>query len=186
VVQAQQDSDGAQGMKIAACILAAAGWAWGQEAAQAATGPVTFLPLFTISWSLTANVVHYDAKMVNGKFDPKEPVVAYWVMHQTDGHREPLTFIERMKGYGFKIRPGSEPETWDMVVVSVKKKTIRIARSGEGFEITLPIANCPVARLEKVHVQAHKWHMLSIPDYAEMAGTDVRTGEECREKVKHE
>lgn len=184
MVPSQQERGGAQSMKIAACILALTALARGQEAARAAIAPATFVPLFTISWNLTANVVHYDAKLVVGKFDPKEPVVVYWVMNQTDGHREPLTFIERLKGYGFKIKPGGEPDTWDIVIVSVKKKTFHIAHKGEDFEITGSIGRCSLARLDSARVQAHKWHMLKIADYVDLTGTDVQTGADCRERVQ--
>ena len=65
----------------------------GQEIAQAAVPGITSIPLFAISWNLTNNYVQYDAKLRNGKLDPKEPVSAYWIMKQTDGHRENLTLI---------------------------------------------------------------------------------------------
>jgi hypothetical protein len=141
-------------------------------------------PLFTISWNITPNVVHYDANLKNGLFDAKEPVKVYWVMHQTDGHHEGLTLIERLKGYGFSIKPGKDPDTYDMVIVSVKQKTLHLARVDGKLRVTLPIANCEIAYLDHVRVQAHKWHMLNIADYAELVGNDVNTGEECREQVK--
>ena len=38
-------------------------------------------PLFIIERNKNANVVHYDARLTaDGKLDPKEPVIAYWVM----------------------------------------------------------------------------------------------------------
>lgn len=100
-----------------------------QEPAQAAIPGRTSVPLFSITWNLTSNYVQYDAKLKDGKLDPREPVTAYWIMSQTDGHHEGLTLIERLKGYGFTIRPGSAPDTYEMVVVSVKQKTLHIARS---------------------------------------------------------
>ena len=186
MVPSKPQRNGAKALKIGTVIAIAAATALSvraQPAAQAAvTGPL-FVPLFTISWNITENVVHYDAKLTAGTFDPKEPIIAYWVMNQTDGHREPLTFIERLKGYGFRVQRGAEPDSWDMVIVSVKKKTLHIKRAGEQFEVTLSIANCPVARLDSARVHAHKWHMITIADYVDMTGTDVRTGEQCRERV---
>ena len=140
-------------------------------------------PLFTISWTINKNFVQYDARLKNGVFDPKEPVTAYWIMNQTDGHHEGLTLIERLKGYGFSIKPGKEPDTYDMVIVSVKQKTLHIARLEDRLRVTLPIADCEVAYLDHVRVQAHKWHFLNIPDYAELFGNDAKTGAECRERV---
>jgi hypothetical protein len=162
-----------------------------EEPLKAGTSGISSLystvPLFTISWNITSNVVHYDAKLKNGVFDPKEPIQVYWVMNQSDGHREGLTLIERLKAYGFTVKPGKDPDTYDMVIVSVKMKTLHIFREDDKFRVTLPIANCETAYLDHVRVQAHKWHMLNIADYAELIGNDVNTGEECRERVgQHE
>jgi hypothetical protein len=55
-------------------------------------------PLFIIERSKNANVVHYDAQLTaDGEIDPNEPVIAYWVMLATDGHREELNWIEKKK-----------------------------------------------------------------------------------------
>src|ERR1019366_266845 len=110
-------------------LVGAAASLCAQERAQAAVPGLTTIPLFAISWNLTSNFVQYDAVVKDGRVDPREPVKAYRIMKQTDGHREDLTLIERLKGYGFSVRPGSEPDTFDMVVVSVKKKTLHIART---------------------------------------------------------
>ena len=43
--------------------------------------------------------MHYEARLTaDGKLDPKEPVIAYWVMRAEDGHREELTWMEKKKG----------------------------------------------------------------------------------------
>lgn len=167
-------------------VVCLAGTAWAQERAQAAVPGMATVPLFAITWNLTSNYVQYDAKLNEGKVDSREPVKAYWIMKQTDGHHEDLTMIERLKGYGFSVRPGSEPDTFDMVVVSVKKKTLHIARNGDHFEVTLNIGGCESARLTGAHVQAHKWGPLPVGEYVDLTGTDVKTGAECRERVMHE
>jgi len=172
-------------------LLSLSGAVRAQERATAATLPVetgllTSAPLFNITWNLTSNYVQYDAKLKNGKFDPKEPVKAYWIMKQADGHHEGLTMIERLKGYGFSIHAGSEPDTFDMVVVSVKKKTLHLTHDGDQFDVTLSIGNCDVAHLREARVQAHWWHFVAVGDYVDLTGTDVKTGEECHERVPRE
>ncbi|MEQ1884295.1 MAG: DUF4833 domain-containing protein [Bryobacteraceae bacterium] len=170
-------------------LLTLAGSLYAQETLKASTGISSLystVPLFTISWSLSKNVVHYDAKLKNGIIDPKDPIDVYWVMNQKDGHREGLTLIERLKAYGISVKPGKDPNTYDMVIVSVKQKTLHVYQEDGKFRVTLPIANCETAYLDHVQVQAHKWHMLNIPDYAELFGNDAKTGEECRERVKQE
>jgi DMSO/TMAO reductase YedYZ molybdopterin-dependent catalytic subunit len=168
----------------ALALLTLAGITRAQQTAKAAitASPVVSIPLFTIDWNITANVVHYDARLKDGKFDPKEPVVAYWVMNQTDGHHEGLTLIEKLKAYGFTVRPGNSPDTYDMTIVSVKHKPIHLSLADGHVRMTMTIGNCE-AYLNHVHVQAHKWHMLNIADYAEVIGTDIATGAECRERV---
>ena len=48
--------------------------------------------LFIIERSTNKNVIHYDAKFgKDGKLDPKNPVVAYWIMAAEDGRRESLS-----------------------------------------------------------------------------------------------
>jgi hypothetical protein len=172
-----------QALVAALCL---AGSLRAQERAQAAIPGLTSIPLFTISWNLTDNYVQYDARLKDGKVDPKEPVTAYWIMNQTDGHHEGLTLIERLKGYGFAIRRGSAPDTFDMVVVSVKKKTLHIRRSGGEFEVTLNIGTCEAARLTQAHVHAHWKYFFPEGDYVDLKGIDVNTGVECHERVMHE
>jgi hypothetical protein len=169
-------------LALAAC-LCLAGIARGQGRAQAAIPGLTSAPLFSIAWNLTGNYVQYDAQLRDGTFDPKEPVVAYWIMKQTDSHHEPLTLFERRKGYGFSIHPGSAPDTYDMVIVSVKKKTLHVTRIGGQFDVTLSIANCEMAHLNQARVQAHRWHFITFADYVDLVGTDAKTGAVCRERV---
>ena len=48
-------------------------------------------PLFTISRSTNANVLHYDANFASpGKLDPKMPIVVYWIMLAENGRREEI------------------------------------------------------------------------------------------------
>jgi hypothetical protein len=104
-------------------------------------------------------------------------------MKQTDSHHEPLRLLERRKGYGFRIHPGSAPDTYDMVIVSVKTKTLHLARTGRKFDVTLSIANCETAHLTQARVQAHRWHFITVADYVDLVGTDAKTGAVCRERV---
>ena len=142
-----------------------------------------FVPLFVIERNANANIIHYDAKLTDGKLDPHQPVVAYWVMAAEDGRREELNFIEKYKAYGFSIRPDQKPETFLLTIVSDKKKEIRVFRDGTSVKAEARIGNCD-AYLEKVFVAFNKksW-LINLPDYAEMTGTDVATGAKCSEKV---
>src|SRR5260370_28628112 len=99
-------------------------------AAPRAFGQINYVPLFTIERNTNANVVHYEARLKDGKIDPHEPVVAYWIMAAEDGRRQELNLIEKLKAYGFSIHPESVPESYRMVIVSDKNKEIRALRVG--------------------------------------------------------
>jgi uncharacterized protein DUF4833 len=140
-----------------------------------------YVPLFVIEKSLSKNVVHYDAKLRNGKIDPEQPVVAYWVMGE-DGRRQDLNLLERLKAYGFTVKQDKDPDTFRLIIVSDKKKEIRIVRMGQSVRAEAKIGSCD-AYLQKIFIATKKSFMLSLPDYAEMIGTDVSTGSECHERV---
>jgi len=144
-------------------------------------GQINYVPLFTIERSTNANVVHYEARLKDGKIDPHEPVVAYWIMAAEDGRRQELNLIERLKAFGFSIHPDGVPETYRMVIVSDKKKEIRVLRVGNSVRAEMHIGAC-TATLQKIFISAHK-SFLSSPEYAEMQGTDISTGAPCSERV---
>src|ERR1700680_4078523 len=144
-------------------------------------GQINYVPLFTIERSTNANVVHYEARLKDGKIDPHEPVVAYWIMAAEEGMRQELNLIERLKAFGFSIHPDGVPETYRMVIVSDKKKEIRVRRAGNSVRAEMHIGACN-ATLQKIFISAHK-SFLGSPEYAEMRGTDISTGAPCSERV---
>ena len=140
-----------------------------------------YVPLFVIERSVNKNVVHYDAKLRNGKLDPEQPVVAYWIMGE-DGRRQELNLLERLRAYGFTVRPDKDPESFRLTIVSNKKLGIRVFRRGSAVRAEAMIGNCE-AYLQKIFVAVKKSLLVGLPDYAEMIGTDVSTGSECHGRV---
>jgi len=63
------------------------------------------------------------------------------------------TLIERLKAYGFSIQRGRDPDTFDMVIVSVKKKKLQVAKVEEKLRVTSNIGACEAAYLD--HVAVH-------------------------------
>ena len=141
----------------------------------------SFVPLFIIERNVNKNVVHYDAKLRNGKLDPQQPVVAYWIMGES-GRRQELNVLERLKAYGFTVKPDKDPESYRLTIVSNKKKEIRIVRTGETIRAEAKIGACE-AYLNRIFVESKKSWLIGLPEYAEMIGTDVSTGSECKERV---
>jgi len=141
----------------------------------------TLVPLFVIERSVNGNTVHYDARLKDGKIDPQQPVVAYWILSE-NGKRQELNILERLKAYGFTIKPDKEPEAFRMTLVADKKKEIRVFRMGAAVRAEAKIGACE-AYLQKIFVVSKKSFMINLPEYVDMIGNDMSTGAECHERV---
>ncbi|MDP9114382.1 MAG: DUF4833 domain-containing protein [Acidobacteriota bacterium] len=149
--------------------------------AAAASADEAFVPLFVIERSVNGNTVHYDAKLRDGKLDPQQPVVAYWILSE-NGKRQELNLLERLKAYGFTIKPDKVPETYRMTLVADKNKEIRVFRMGAAVRAEAMIGTCE-AYLQKIWVVSKKSFMINLPEYVDMVGNDMSTGAECHERV---
>ena len=70
-----------------------------------------------------------------------------------------------------------------LTIVSDKKKEIHIFRDGDTVRAEARIGNCN-AYLEKIVVALNKkFSLLTLPEYADMIGRDVTTGQKCQERV---
>jgi hypothetical protein len=156
-------------------------WAAIVAAASVASAGEAQIPLFVIERSVNGNVVHYDAQLKDGKLDPQQPVVAYWVMGE-NGRRQELNLLEKLKAYGFSIFPDKQPEVFHMTLVSDKKKEIRVIHLGSEVRAEAQIGHCS-AHLQKIFIESKKSWMINLPEYGEMIGNDMQTGAECRERV---
>jgi hypothetical protein len=146
-----------------------------------ASAEEAFVPLFVIERSVNGNTVHYDAKLKDGKLDPQQPVVAYWILSE-NGKRQELNVLERLKAYGFSIKPDKEPEAYRMTLVADKKKEIRVFRMGAAVRAEAMIGACE-AYLQKIFIVSKKSFMINMPEYADMFGNEMSTGMECHERV---
>jgi hypothetical protein len=160
-------------MRCAICLLAAAGWVMGEERS---------VPLFTIEKSSNANRVQYEARVTaDGHIDPRQPVVAYWIMAAENGRRQELNLLERAKAYGFTVRRDGL-DSYRLLVVSHPKKEIHVFRDGVTVRAEAVIGG-RVALVEKIYIQMRKSFLLNFPDFGEMFGFDRETGEKRMEKV---
>ena len=140
------------------------------------------VPLFVIEHTSSPNAVHYEAKLRDGKLDPRQPVVAFWVMAAENGKHQELNLLERVKAYGFDIHPDRDPDAYRLTIVSDRKKEIHVMHVGNTVRAAVKIGGCD-AFLEKIFIASKKAFVLSLPDYAEMFGTDMSTGAPCYERV---
>jgi hypothetical protein len=140
-------------------------------------------PLFIIERSKNANVVHYDARLTAaGEIDPNEPVIAYWVMLVTDGHREELNWIEKKKAYGFSIKPDPSVNGYKMTVVAIPQGQITVKKNGDAIRAELVINGRP-AVLEKIYINASDGLLGPKVHYIELHGKDIKTGEKRYQKI---
>jgi hypothetical protein len=144
--------------------------------------PARFLPLFVIERSLNSNVVHYDAKIgADGKLDPAQPVVAYWIMRAEDGRRQELNLLERTRAYGFTTQPQGA-DAYKMTMVSDKKHEILVTHQGDAARAETQLGACR-AYLQRIFVNTRKSMLLNLAESAELFGVDVLSGKVCQEKV---
>jgi len=140
-------------------------------------------PLFIIERSKNANVVHYDAQLnADGKLDPKEPVIAYWVLLAKDGRREKLSWVEKKKAYGFTIKPDPSVNGYKMTLVAAPEKQIIVKKEKETVLAEAVIEGRP-AVLEKMYINASDGLTGPKVQYIEVYGKDLQTGEKLREKM---
>jgi hypothetical protein len=140
-------------------------------------------PLFIIERSKNANVVHYDARLTaDGKLDPQEPVIGYWVLLAEDGRREKLTWIEKKKAYGFTIKPDSSVNGYKMTLVAAPEQQITVKMEKDAVRAEAVIDGRP-AVLEKMYIQATDGLTGPKVQYIEVFGKDLQTGEKRREKM---
>ena len=154
-----------------------------EKAAPPAAAQKITQPLFIIERSKNANVVHYDAHLTAaGGIDSNEPVIAYWVMLATDGHREELNLIEKKKAYGFTIKPDSSVNGYKMTVVAIPQGQITVKKDEDAIRGELVIDGHP-AILEKIYINATDGLLGPKVHYIELYGKDLKTGEKRYQKI---
>jgi Domain of unknown function (DUF4833) len=140
-------------------------------------------PLFIIERSKNANVVHYDAQLTaDGNLDPKEPVIAYWVLLAKDGRREKLSWLENKKAYGFTIKPDPSANGYKMTLVAAPDQKITVKKEKDTVRAEAVIDGRP-AILEKMYINASDGVTGPKVHYIEVYGKDMQTGEKRHQKI---
>ena len=139
--------------------------------------------LFIIVRSKNANVVHYDARLTaDGKLDPKEPVIAYWVMLAEDGRRQELNLMEREKGYGFDIKPDASVDGYKMTLMAAPQQQITVKKEGDAIRAQGVIGGRQ-AVLEKIYIDASDSLTGPKVNYIVLYGKDLKTGGKLSKKI---
>ena len=151
--------------------------------ATAATAQIRTSHLFIVERSKNANIVHYDAQFTDdGNLDPKEPVIAYWVLLAEDGRRKKLSWIERKKAYGFTIETDQPVNSYKMTMVAVPEHQITVKQEKDSVRAEVDIDGRP-AVLEKMYINATDGLLGPNVLYIEVHGKDLQTGEKLYKKL---
>jgi len=154
----------------------------GSTVSQPVSAQAETRPLFLIERSKNANVVRYDARLTaDGKLDPGEPVIVYWVMLAEDGRREELNWIQR-KAYGFDIKPDPSVNGCKMTLAAAPQQQIAVKKEGDAVRAEVVIDGRP-AVLEKMYINASDGLTGPKVHSIELHGKDVQTGEKRFEKI---
>lgn len=138
--------------------------------------------LFVIERSKNANVVHYDVNIAaGGKIDPKEPVIAYWIMLAKDGHKEGLNSIEK-NVYGFKCTLDKSKTFYHMIMNIMKDRGIKVYQQGEGYVAEIHIDGKP-AYIEKVFINSTETMIFPKVHFVDLFGKDTTTGKNVHERI---
>ena len=140
-------------------------------------------PLFIIGRSKNANVVHYDARLsADGRLDPEEPVIAYYIMLAQDGRRKELNWIEKTMAYGFDIKPDPSVNGYRMTMVAAPQRSITVKKEGNAVRAEMVIDGQP-AVVEKMYINASDGLVWPKVHYLELYGRDLQTAEKRFEKI---
>lgn len=139
--------------------------------------------LFYIERNKNANIVKYDINLLpDGKVDPENPFIAYWVLLAADGRKESLNFIER-KYYGFKSNCDMATGSFDLAINSFKQRPFKIYNDNGDFKTEVIINNKP-AYLQKVYIEGKEKFPLPSVEWIELFGINKEDNTPVREKIQ--
>ena len=137
--------------------------------------------LFYIARSLNRNLVCYDAHLVNGVLDKKEPFNIYWLNREENpGKTNGLNYFQKKMAYGFKLV--SEGKNYSEVSLTAYPKRVMKICEYKGNYVCMDPINGRDAILSFIYVKAKPSNSLLV-EYVELNGTDIKTGEVLTERV---
>ena len=138
--------------------------------------------LFKIERSKNANIVQYDVQLTSdGKCDPKEPIIAYWVMLAEDGKKANLNWIEKKMAYGFNAKYHADGDYVILDLVADIQRDIK-AHPVNGVFRAETVIDGRQAFIGKIYIKSIETKTLPKVEYIELFGKDIKTGEDRHEK----
>lgn len=141
------------------------------------------IPLFRIERSKNANFVQYDVQVgPDGKLDPNEPVIAYWIRRAEDGRRQELTAFQRAWYYGFKATYDPQTNSALLEMTAKNLRPIRVREVEGTYRGETIIAGQP-AFLDRIFVTSVPSGMTRKVTSVELFGKDAATGADRYERL---
>ncbi|TBH70278.1 DUF4833 domain-containing protein [Aquirufa antheringensis] len=141
--------------------------------------------LFFIQRSTNANVVVYDANVIAGKLNAKDPVHTYWYRFGEKGQKEELTAIQRTLAYGlYTSAVTGIPNTYEGHFLAYRKRKFMVKQDATGDPIALFPINGKMQILKRVFVSVDDSKFMTTVNYIELFGKDPVTGRDVYEKFK--
>ena len=136
--------------------------------------------IFIFERSTNTNYICYDINLKDGKLNQKEPLNAYWIS-ENETEKNPLTFLDRKMAFGIKVVSATENEA-QVHMTAYKGLTIRICKH-KGKWVGIVKMNGRELVLQKMFAQM-KQSIYPRCEYVDIYGTDIKTGEKRRERIK--
>ena len=147
--------------------------------------PESPIRLFFIQRSTNINVAVYDANLMGGKLNPKDPVRTYWYKFNEKPPIEELTAIQRTLAYGlYTSAIAGTINTYEGHFLAYRKRKFIVKQDPTRNPIALFQINGKMQILKRVYVKVDETKFLTTVDYIELFGKDPVTGRDVYEKFK--
>lgn len=140
--------------------------------------------LFYLQRDPDRNTVVYKLNLKNGVLDKNDPITAYWIRYEENGHRKELSFIQRKFAYGIQskqLNTGGH----EIRLVSYPTVPLYLSKSSSDnqYHIYTQIDRRR-AILDRIFVRIDGGSAL-LPNvkYVEIAGKDVVTGKSLAQRL---
>jgi hypothetical protein len=131
-------------------------------------------------------VLKYEVDVADrGRPKREQPVTAYWVMHESGGQRESLSWVERQFAYGWEVIGPVGADGFVFKLSALAARPIRVVRRAAGFAALVSIRDRP-SYLERVYVQTREGGAFPKVLYIELFGRDAASGKPVSERIAND
>ena len=147
--------------------------------------PDSPIRLFFIQRSTNINVAVYDANLIGGRLNPKDPVRTYWYKFNEKPPIEELTMVQRTLAYGlYTSAIQGILNAFEGHFLAYRKRKFIVKQDASGNPIALFLINGKMQILKRVYVKVDETKFLTTVDYIELFGKDPVTGKDVYERFK--